>query len=124
MARCRPHRLGDQDAALSRLKPGFESPWGHQINSRTRVSGSLFFSPFIPSRYAKAKTGVPQGDAFRIPVPKGMLRVGAQDTLDSLMQHEDKFSFAPCGTFLNILRVTPQNQFSRQSQVKRQGDAL
>jgi hypothetical protein len=25
----RPHRLGDQDAALSRLKPGFESLWGH-----------------------------------------------------------------------------------------------
>ncbi len=24
-----PHRLGDQDAALSRLKPGFESLWGH-----------------------------------------------------------------------------------------------
>ncbi len=118
MARCRPHRLGDQDAALSRLKPGFESPWGHQINSRTRVSGSLFFSPFIPSRYAKAKTGVAS-----TPIPH-FLRVGAQDTLDSLMQHEDKFSFAPCGTFLNILRVTPQNQFSRQSQVKRQGDAL
>lgn len=26
-----PHRLGDQDAALSRLKQGFESPWGHCI---------------------------------------------------------------------------------------------
>lgn len=26
----RPHRLGDQDAALSRPKRGFESPWGHQ----------------------------------------------------------------------------------------------
>src|ERR1700687_3628168 len=25
----RPHRLVDQDAALSRPKPGFESPWGH-----------------------------------------------------------------------------------------------
>mgnify|MGYP002066052809 CR=1 FL=1 len=25
----RPHRLVDQDAALSRLKPEFESPWGH-----------------------------------------------------------------------------------------------
>jgi hypothetical protein len=26
----RPHRLGAQDAALSRPKQGFESPWGHQ----------------------------------------------------------------------------------------------
>lgn len=25
----RLHRLGDQDAALSRLKPGFESLWRH-----------------------------------------------------------------------------------------------
>ena len=25
----RPHRLAAQDGALSRLKPGFESPWGH-----------------------------------------------------------------------------------------------
>ena len=25
----RPHRLVDQDAALSRPKPGFEPPWGH-----------------------------------------------------------------------------------------------
>jgi hypothetical protein len=25
-----PHRLVDQDVALSRLKPEFESPWGHQ----------------------------------------------------------------------------------------------
>ena len=28
-ARFCPHRLEDQDAALSRPKPGFESPWGH-----------------------------------------------------------------------------------------------
>ena len=26
----RPHRLGDQDATLSRWKQGFEPPWGHQ----------------------------------------------------------------------------------------------
>jgi hypothetical protein len=26
----RPHRLGDQDAALSRLKPQFESGWGQR----------------------------------------------------------------------------------------------
>ena len=25
----RPHRLVAQDGALSRLKQGFESPWGH-----------------------------------------------------------------------------------------------
>ena len=25
----RPHRLAAQDGALSRLKQGFESPWGH-----------------------------------------------------------------------------------------------
>lgn len=25
----RPHRLAAQDVALSRPKPGFESPWGH-----------------------------------------------------------------------------------------------
>jgi hypothetical protein len=25
----RPHRLVAQDEALSRLKPGFEFPWGH-----------------------------------------------------------------------------------------------
>ena len=28
-----PHRLVDQDAALSRLKPEFESPWGHSQNA-------------------------------------------------------------------------------------------
>ena len=27
--RIRPHRLAAQDVALSRPKPGFESPWGH-----------------------------------------------------------------------------------------------
>jgi hypothetical protein len=27
----RPHRLGDQDAALSRLKRQFESGWGHTL---------------------------------------------------------------------------------------------
>jgi hypothetical protein len=28
--RPRPHRLAVQDAALSRLKRGFDSPWGHK----------------------------------------------------------------------------------------------
>ncbi len=32
-----PHRLVDQDAALSRLKPEFESPWGHQITAGKAV---------------------------------------------------------------------------------------
>ena len=31
----RPHRLEDQDATLSRLRPEFESPWGH----KKRLSG-------------------------------------------------------------------------------------
>ncbi len=31
-----PHRLGDQDAALSRLKPGFESLWGH-LSKKTHL---------------------------------------------------------------------------------------
>jgi hypothetical protein len=30
-----PHRLGDQDVALSRLRPGFESPWGHLAIKKT-----------------------------------------------------------------------------------------
>ena len=37
--RKRPHRLAAQDVALSRLKPGFESPWGHlqgSISNHTR----------------------------------------------------------------------------------------
>ena len=29
----RPHRLVAQDEALSRLKPGFEFPWGHMNDS-------------------------------------------------------------------------------------------
>ena len=29
-----PHRLAAQDAALSRPKQGFESPWGHSKNRR------------------------------------------------------------------------------------------
>jgi hypothetical protein len=33
-----PHRLAAQDEALSRLKLGFESPWGH----RRVTSGWLF----------------------------------------------------------------------------------
>ena len=31
-AKC-PHRLVAQDEALSRLKPGFEFPWGHLAHS-------------------------------------------------------------------------------------------
>src|SRR4030043_749722 len=33
----RPHRLGDQDAALSRLKPQFESGWGQRTYQPTLV---------------------------------------------------------------------------------------
>ena len=31
-----PYRLGDQDAALSRLKPQFESGWGHRVKRDER----------------------------------------------------------------------------------------
>src|SRR5712692_4564733 len=37
----RPHRLEAQDTALSRLKHGFESRWGHQIVF-VRVFGFVF----------------------------------------------------------------------------------
>lgn len=30
----RPHRLEAQDATLSRLRPEFESPWGHLDEGR------------------------------------------------------------------------------------------
>src|SRR3546814_15886987 len=29
-----PHRLEAQDGALSRRKPGFESPWGRQVSAK------------------------------------------------------------------------------------------
>ena len=38
----RPHRLAAQDEALSRLKLGFESPWGHR-----RVTASVALSLLI-----------------------------------------------------------------------------
>ena len=44
----RPHRLAAQDAALSRPKQGFESPWGH----------SLFISKFQAIRISLPPTGV------------------------------------------------------------------
>jgi hypothetical protein len=37
----RPHRLEAQDAALSRPKQGFESPWGHRTISSHRRDDSL-----------------------------------------------------------------------------------
>ena len=61
----RPHRLGDQDAALSRLKREFESLWGHQTN--TCESGCFCLhvyqgtQPFLPVEGSrKAKTRVPR----------------------------------------------------------------
>ena len=43
------HRLGDQDAALSRLKPGFESLWRHWSNSCLKSErGQEFFIPLTP----------------------------------------------------------------------------
>lgn len=44
IARASPHRLAAQDGALSRLKQGFESPWGHY----TTASDGGFFSPVQP----------------------------------------------------------------------------
>ena len=38
----RPHRLVDQDAALSRPKPEFESPWGHK-NERLKIQSLVLF---------------------------------------------------------------------------------
>ena len=40
-----PHRLVAQDGALSRLKQGFESPWGHK---RVTISGSFFLQTGTP----------------------------------------------------------------------------
>jgi hypothetical protein len=37
-----PHRLAAQDAALSRPKQGFESPWGHFFINQHRPSHTLF----------------------------------------------------------------------------------
>ena len=42
----RPHRLVAQDGALSRLKPGFESPWGH--TKRAIYVMALFYSSKLP----------------------------------------------------------------------------
>jgi hypothetical protein len=40
----RPHRLAAQDEALSRLKQGFESPWGHTpvAPAGVTVTGDFF----------------------------------------------------------------------------------
>jgi hypothetical protein len=43
----RPHRLAAQDGALSRLKQGFESPWGHPFPSNRQ---HMMLSGFV---YAK-----------------------------------------------------------------------
>ena len=42
----RPHRLEDQDAALSRLKQGFESPWGHIVYPLLWVWKSIVYPAF------------------------------------------------------------------------------
>ena len=39
----RPHRLVAQDEALSRLKPGFEFPWGHKKRTAS-MSNSFCYS--------------------------------------------------------------------------------
>src|SRR5689334_23023480 len=45
---CRPHRLGAQDATLSRSKPGFESPWGHKKSHR--LMALLFCIMKLPNK--------------------------------------------------------------------------
>jgi hypothetical protein len=47
----RPHRLEAQDTALSRLKHGFESRWGHHLNV-----AHLPLAGFRPSRFAREYT--------------------------------------------------------------------
>ena len=50
----RPHRLGDQDAALSRLKPQFESGWGQRgLQPKQQIEG------LIPSFQILLETEVP-----------------------------------------------------------------
>src|SRR5712692_2180819 len=50
----RPHRLEAQDTALSRLKHGFESRWGHQAN----FAGFLLVSRIV--RLVSRRRGIPR----------------------------------------------------------------
>ena len=43
----RPHRLVAQDEALSRLKPGFEFPWGHTNDSHPLREVAVIFKGYI-----------------------------------------------------------------------------
>ena len=45
--RARRYRLGDQDAALSRLKHGFESRYRYHVQLGSLVSGSGFLAPIV-----------------------------------------------------------------------------
>ena len=76
----RPHRLVDQDAALSRLKPEFESPWGHYkfhhkvvlcFKTGTPRKGMIFELREAPKDHHKVvlcfKTGAPRkGMIFKL----------------------------------------------------------
>ena len=82
----RPHRLVAQDGALSRLKQGFESPWGHRspsgmmgffiVQTGAPMEGMLFESPWghrSPSGmmgFFIVQTGAPmEGMLFEFPCP-------------------------------------------------------
>jgi hypothetical protein len=71
----RPHRLAAQDVALSRPKPGFESPWGHRNNRFVRGGFCLAFSYHRGTRDQTAvrvclghKETTSDGDFFQLSV--------------------------------------------------------
>ena len=48
-----PHRLVAQDGALSRLKQGFESPWGHRFTKdrqQIMLSGFCLYQDLIQEK--------------------------------------------------------------------------
>ena len=61
-----------QDEALSRLKPGFEFPWGHHKSPLRKRR--FLFALLIPSRYARlnrdsnSRGALPLIRSFTIPI--------------------------------------------------------
>ena len=60
----RPHRLEAQDVALSRPKPGFEFPWGHDLFNALNppaLSTPLMGAGAKPGFEQRARLGIPVG---------------------------------------------------------------
>ena len=110
--RCCPHRLGDQDAALSRLKPEFESLWGHWFTRMKPLSSGFLFTVRIsvPSSRALRRGHLESKNRrkaiFCLPIGKNICRsVRAQNSYDAAPLQSACLEFVDQCVFSGLLFV-------------------